>query len=1724
MKQIWLTLLLLALAVTWLLLSPAMVQAAAPCNSTASGNWNISGNWDCGQVPTTSHNVVISNTHTITLTAAADAQSVTIDSGATLNSQTNTLSLASGGAITNSGTFNANSGTVVFSGTGSINGTIIFNDVTLAGAVDFGTNATVNGSLQLNAGGAVNTNAPTYNSNSTLIYNSANPFTASTEWTAGATTGQGVPYHIQVANGTALDLSSAERTARGNLTIDGGGTLTSSSGNLNLGGNLSNSGTITHSNGTMIFNGSNAQSISGVTTFYNLTIDNTAASPNNSTDVDPTAAITVVNTLTINDGQFQPADGSFFQQDVTINNNGILRPDNNASLTVKGNWTNNGTFTHQNSTIIFDKTGSQTFSGSSTFNHVTVETNSTLQLAASANFGYAGTFTLNGSFDPTSNTPTTVTIAGSSSQTLPASATALRNLVINSGATLQSHAGNLNIAGDWTNNGTFTHNNGTVTFNGTAAQGIGGSSNTTFYKLISDNATGVTLNRNSRANHSVTINSGRVLNGGSVVLTLANGATFDSSGATFNANTGRVNFPGSGIVSGTVAFYQVYVGGTVNLGTTPSISNLLRLNSSASLTSGVPTYGNASTLLYYSNASRVPGLEWTAGASSGPGVPANVTLNNNTTLNLGSANWTLSDTLTINSGSTFSTSTGIINIGNDWANNGTFSASTSTVNIGGNWTNNGTFNHNNGTISFNGTSGQAIAGSQAATFYNLTITNSTSSPSDSTDVDPTAAISVVNLLTVEDGQFQPHTGSSFKDISTNSNGFFKPDSGADLDVSGNWVNNSNNIIPNDGTLFFNGLTTISGSSVISFYQVVISSTHTLTGHNLSINVGANFTNNGTFNHNDGTVRFNGTVSQTLTGTFTFYNLTIDNTAPAPDDNVDVDPVSAVTVENALIVNDGQFQPGYVNPLPSVFKHITINSNGILKPDEPDGRISVSGNWTNNGTFIHNNQRVDFFDGSTILSGTVATAFYDLTIISGTVKATAAISVENQLNVANNSQFQPATNSAFKNVAIFSNGVFSPTLNATFSISGNWTNNGTFRPNSNIAIFNGSGGSQSISGQAMSLRGLVINNAAGIALSADITVTNILTLSNGLLNNNASNNITLNDGSTIYRGAGSLSIAPTFGITVNVHYGGSSGVNSGPELPTSNTILHHLTMSNSGGVSLTTAATVNGDFTANAGTLAVDSHTLTLKGMVYAAGGSLSSAATGTVNYDQSSDGQNVVPGNYGNLTFSNFKKTLPNGETVAIAGTFTPGSATGHTFTNSTIEFNGSTAQTMPAGFNPYYNLSLNNLAGVTGFAGLRVDNLLRVKSGTFSSSSTYNQVQIDNGATLIAMVGSTINISGNLTINGNFMPNNGTVVFGGTTLISGTKPISFNHVTIANSAELTGHTLAINVSGNFINSGTYNHNNGRVVFNGSNPQSLTANTTLPFYNLTVNSGSTLLETVATDNASVSGSLINSGLIRKSKGVSGGSQTFGLTGVGLNVTTLGSFTSLQIDRIGSNHPNASSAIQTGQYWQFTPTGSGYTLDLTLTHTLSDHTNAAVCYYNSSSWDCVRNSSTATSVTRNGVNQLASDWAVGNFDLADLELVKKVNNIDEISASKDEVITYTISVSNTDPSTVTGVKVFDLLPGDVSFLTATSSHGSYNNLTGEWNLSDPISGGGRAVLTIAARVDITITIPLTNTAQITVADQTDLNSSNNQDQAIISAFGPIYLPLILGNFGTASESP
>lgn len=128
-----------------------------------------------------------------------------------------------------------------------------------------------------------------------------------------------------------------------------------------------------------------------------------------------------------------------------------------------------------------------------------------------------------------------VSIIGTGSVTMTNTDIVLNgNLTIGSGATLSNSANNsdITIAGNWTNNGTFTPGTAAVTFNGSAAQTIAGS--TTFNSLTINKAggnTSLTGTATTTVSGTLTLTSGHIVTTSSHRLALASAATISGGSA-----------------------------------------------------------------------------------------------------------------------------------------------------------------------------------------------------------------------------------------------------------------------------------------------------------------------------------------------------------------------------------------------------------------------------------------------------------------------------------------------------------------------------------------------------------------------------------------------------------------------------------------------------------------------------------------------------------------------------------------------------------------------------------------------------------------------------------------------------------------------------------------------------------------------------------------------------------------------------------------------------------------------------------------------------------------------------------------------------------------------------------------------------------------------------------------------------------------------------------------
>jgi uncharacterized repeat protein (TIGR01451 family) len=110
--------------------------------------------------------------------------------------------------------------------------------------------------------------------------------------------------------------------------------------------------------------------------------------------------------------------------------------------------------------------------------------------------------------------------------------------------------------------------------------------------------------------------------------------------------------------------------------------------------------------------------------------------------------------------------------------------------------------------------------------------------------------------------------------------------------------------------------------------------------------------------------------------------------------------------------------------------------------------------------------------------------------------------------------------------------------------------------------------------------------------------------------------------------------------------------------------------------------------------------------------------------------------------------------------------------------------------------------------------------------------------------------------------------------------------------------------------------------------------------------------------------------------------------------------------------------------------------------------------------------------------------------ADLSLTKTVS---DPTPNVGDTITYIVTISNSGPDSATNVQVRDELPAGLTFVSATTSHGTYDHTTGIWSVGTVTTSTPESLVVQAV---VAGPAPQTNTARITHSDQFDPNPAGN----------------------------
>jgi len=141
-----------------------------------------------------------------------------------------------------------------------------------------------------------------------------------------------------------------------------------------------------------------------------------------------------------------------------------------------------------------------------------------------------------------------------------------------------------------------------------------------------------------------------------------------------------------------------------------------------------------------------------------------------------------------------------------------------------------------------------------------------------------------------------------------------------------------------------------------------------------------------------------------------------------------------------------------------------------------------------------------------------------------------------------------------------------------------------------------------------------------------------------------------------------------------------------------------------------------------------------------------------------------------------------------------------------------------------------------------------------------------------------------------------------------------------------------------------------------------------------------------------------------------------------------------------------------------------------------------------------------SVSNNGCNSTASTVTVvvNNCTVAssDLSVVKTVNNTQPIIG---QTIVFTITATNNGPDAATGVTVTDILQSGYSYVSSTTTAGTYNSSTGIWTIGT-LANGASAILTITVKV-----VAAGNYVNTATIKGSDIDPISNNDVSVIETF-------------------
>jgi uncharacterized repeat protein (TIGR01451 family) len=170
-------------------------------------------------------------------------------------------------------------------------------------------------------------------------------------------------------------------------------------------------------------------------------------------------------------------------------------------------------------------------------------------------------------------------------------------------------------------------------------------------------------------------------------------------------------------------------------------------------------------------------------------------------------------------------------------------------------------------------------------------------------------------------------------------------------------------------------------------------------------------------------------------------------------------------------------------------------------------------------------------------------------------------------------------------------------------------------------------------------------------------------------------------------------------------------------------------------------------------------------------------------------------------------------------------------------------------------------------------------------------------------------------------------------------------------------------------------------------------------------------------------------------------------------------------------------------------------------------NTATVSSSLSSWidsDLSNNSSTATINVQGGGGGCTSNCGGGGGSVfTDMSITKAVDNSNPATGA---TINYTLTVKDAGQNPTLAVVADDILPAGLTFVSATSSLGSYASSTGVWKIG-ALNAGQAVTLTITATVTASGGTAITNTATVSQTPTImDPVAGNNSSSVTITVAG------------------